>query len=206
MTRTKPYYGERKENPNKNVKYSQRIPNTSSNAVKRPVGAKLVGGWNTSHSKRVFNGGSSLDWMKFKPRMEAAFVENECYHYVQCESGISLTSTIIENKFTDAEPVEAEMIDHEIGKQLSRANASFDAMISKTSGMINSGEITPEVGRMELLKLDNARVIETLKIENSEHSLKDKFMAATKDWRNHKEQHVTFLGDSSRAIVKDLLV
>lgn len=206
MARTKNFSGPRRDNPFRSVQQT-RIPNTASNAVKIPQSRKYA----------FFNGGSSLDWMKFKPKMEACFVENECFHYVQNNANSSTSnSVIVENKFTDAEPVEAEMVDEEIKRQLVRVNGTFNAMLGRVQGMIDSNEITRDVGRAEQMKLDNSRLVEILKIENSEHNLRDKFNAATKDWRSQKEQHVKTvgkcmgvfnltLGDSAKSIIKDLL-
>ena len=118
MARTKNLNGARGKNSN-----------TNSNAV-RGVGAKLSGEWRPQHRKAFFNGGSSLDWMKFKPRMETAFVESECYHYVEVPkvtssaSGASSTG-ISENRFTDAEPIEVEMVADEIAKQKTRVSNSL---------------------------------------------------------------------------------
>ena len=116
MARTKNYTGIRRQNTNSNP--SAKIANTSSNAV-RSTGAKLSGEWRPQHRKAFFNGGSSLDWMKFKPSMETAFVESECYHYVEVPEATSSASSalatgISENRFTDLEPVESEMIAAEI--------------------------------------------------------------------------------------------
>jgi hypothetical protein len=122
----------------------------------------------------------------------------------------------VENRFTDAEPVESEMVDEKIRRQISKVSGTYDAMIQRTQGLIDNGEITRDVGRLEQMKLDNSRLAEILRIENSEHNLRDKFMSATKDWRNQKEQHVktvgkcmgvfnTTLGDSAKSAIKDLL-
>ena len=92
MARTKNWSGSRKQNPNNNP--SAKIANTSSNAVRTE--SKLSGEWKPQqHEKAYFNGGSSLDWMKFKPRMEAAFVENECFHYVELPPSTSSASGVV---------------------------------------------------------------------------------------------------------------
>ena len=218
MARTKNWSGARRQNPNNNP--SARIPNTSSNAVK-PVGSKLSGDWKPIYKKAFFNGGSSLDWMKFKPRMEAAFVENECYHYVEVSDSTSSASSgtgigIPENRFTDLEPVEAEMITGEIDKQLARVAASFDTMLARVESMMQNHEIVLDNARLEMMKIENMRTAEILRIQNSENQLRDKFQSATKDWRNHREQHIktvgkcmsvfnTCLGESARSVIKEHL-
>ena len=122
MAKTKHWSGNKRQNPNANP--GARIPNTSSNAVKA-VGGKIHGDWRPHPKKIFFNGGSSLDWMKFKPRMESAFVEAECFHYVQLvNTGTSSTTsssipvTITENEFKDPEPKEDLMVRVEIQTQL----------------------------------------------------------------------------------------
>ena len=219
MARTKNWSGARKQNPNNNP--SAKIANTSSNAVR--TGSKLSGDWKPhQHRKAYFNGGSSLDWMKFKPKMEAAFVENECYHYVELPpvtssaSGAVAAAGIPENRFTDAEPVEADMVAGELTRQLSRTEVTFNTMLGKVSDLVASGAITNEAGQLESMKIQNMREIELLKIMNSENQLRDKFQAATKDWRNQKEQHTktvgkcmavfnSCLGESARSVIKEHL-
>ena len=82
MARTKNWSGARRQNPNNNP--SAKIPNTLSNAVR--TGSKLSGEWKPQHKKAFFNGGSSLDWMKFKPRIVINDVQ-ECRYistYLSC--------------------------------------------------------------------------------------------------------------------------
>jgi hypothetical protein len=150
--------------------------------------------------------------------METAFVESECYHYVEVPevtssaSGASSTG-ISENRFTDAEPVEVEMVANEIAKQKTRVSDSFDTMLARVNGMMSNNEISQDNARLEMMKIDNQRTTEILKIDNSENQLRDKFLSATKDWRNHKEQHTktvgkcmavfnSCLGDSARSVIK----
>lgn len=82
--------------------------------------------------------------------------------------------------------------------------------------MMNNAEITQDVARLEMMKIDNMRIVEMLKIENSENQLRDKFLSATKDWRNHREQHTktvgkcmaifnSCLGESARSVIKEHL-
>ena len=82
--------------------------------------------------------------------------------------------------------------------------------------MMNSNEINQDSARLEMMKKDNLRIGEILKIDNSENHLRDKFLSATKDWRNHKEQHTktvgkcmavfnSCLGDSARSVIKNHL-
>ena len=195
-----------------------RIPNTSSNSV-RPVGGKNTRDWKPQHKKAYFNGGSSLDWIKFKPRMENMFTENECWHYVQPNDPVE---PIVENTFDDVEPTYAVMVNNEIATQVVRVNAAFDVMIARVNAEMAipaggiMGNISIEHGRQELLRIENQRSVKLLEIENSESSFRDKYQTAVKDWRNHKEQHRktvgkciavfgTYLGDSAKAIIKQLL-
>ena len=93
-----------------------------------------------------------LDWMKFKPRIEAVFVENEFFHYVELSpstssaSGAVGTAAIPENRFTDAEPVETEMAANELARQLHRTAASFNTMLGKVVALITGNVITNDAG------------------------------------------------------------
>ena len=228
MAKTKKFIGPRMNNPYSG--YSRRSVNTSSNVI-RPVGSKLTGEWRPQYRKAFFNGGSALDWMHFKPKLEAAFVENECFHYVKLEEATSSTSSssssssssstsianVAENRFTDAEPTEVEMVDNEIAKQLERMNLCFDEMVQRLEGLGPGGaqQAAPEL-LMEIAKVENQRSMKFCEIQNTAHSLRDKFVTATKDWRSQKEQHIktvgkcmnvfnTCLGDSAKAVIKDNL-
>ena len=54
-------------------------------------------------------------------------------------------------------------------------------MLGKVGDLITNNAITNEAGQLELMKIENSREIELLKIMNSENQLRDKFQVATKD-------------------------
>ena len=76
---------------------------------------------------------------------------------------------VFQNRFTDAEPVEADMVAGELARQLSRTAASFNTMLGKVGDLTTNNVITNEAGQLELMKIENSREIELLKIKNSEN-------------------------------------
>ena len=148
--------------------------------------------------------------------MVSAFIEAECYHYVEPPAVLNAATVIVEEEFNDAVPDETGMVANEITRQKKRVTDSFGEMMDVYLNVADAGHITVEVANIERIKLNNQKLQELFKIDNSEVMLLDKYLSAMKDWRFRKEQHVKMvgkcmnvfnscLGESAKSVIKDHL-